>query len=32
MSTDFSIRPVGIPVAVQIVTTSNASGERGRAN
>ena len=25
MSTDFSIRPVGIPVAVQIVTTSNAA-------
>jgi uncharacterized FlaG/YvyC family protein len=25
MSTDFSIRPVGIPAAVQIVTTSNAA-------
>ena len=25
MSTDFSIRPVGIPAAVQIITTSNAA-------
>ena len=25
MSTDFSIRPVGIPVSVQIVTTSNSA-------
>ncbi|WP_298871044.1 hypothetical protein [uncultured Bradyrhizobium sp.] len=25
MSTDFSIRPVGIPAAVQIVTTSNSA-------
>ncbi|MCK1359154.1 hypothetical protein [Bradyrhizobium sp. 199] len=27
MSTDFSIRPVGIPAPVQIVTTSNVANE-----
>ena len=29
MSTDFSIRPVGIPAPVQIVTTSNSAANDG---